>query len=118
MYFRVVLLVTLLACPCSIGASEDTCHTASLITINNDVSSQRPNMKSSLYDVIIVCVLDGNFNIPPPSMELAESFIKTQEQIGKSKLDWWPLKEYIDSHNTPLHCISSTQSAFCQYSIM
>ncbi len=85
MYLRLAFLVTLLACSCSISASEDTCRAAALTTIINDVSSKRPNMKSNVYDVIITCVLDGNYKIPPPSEEVAESFIKTQEQIGKWK---------------------------------
>ncbi len=83
MFLRVVLLVTLMACPCSISASEDTCHAASITTINNDVTSKRSNMKSSLYDVMLVYGMDGYFSIPTPSEELADAFIKTQERIGK-----------------------------------
>ena len=83
MFLRAVLLVTLMACPCSICASEDTCHAASLTTINNDVSSKRPNMKSSVYDVIIQYVLDGNHEFPSPSDTFAKSFVKTQEQMGE-----------------------------------
>ncbi len=83
MFLRVVLLVYFMACACSISASEDTCHAAGLTTINNSVSSKMPNMKSSLYDVIIAYVLDGYFTIPSPSEKLAESFIKTQKQMGE-----------------------------------
>ncbi len=83
MFLRLILVVNLMAYQCSISASTDTCLAASLTTINNDVTSKRPNMKSSLYDVIIGCVLDGDYSLPPPSEEFAESFIKTQEQIGK-----------------------------------
>ena len=85
MYLRLVLLVTLMVCPCCISASEDTCHAASLTTINNDVTSKRPNMKSNVYDVIIQYVLDGNHEFPSPSEELAKSFMKTQEQMGEFK---------------------------------
>ncbi len=83
MLLRVVLLVTLVACSCCISASNDACHSASLTTIDNDVSSKMPNMKSSLYDVMLVYVMDGYFSIPSPSEKLADAFIKTQEQIGK-----------------------------------